>query len=410
MPACAASDTQADLRTRSEAVIYGTDDRLDVYAEPEAVWRERAQGAAVALIETTYLSVGPDAVTLAERPLAQRFVLCDEERFGAQPSLADCSATLIDEDLVLTAGHCFSSTSETQCERYHYVFGYAAESASKVATLRPSDVYACKRILARKATPLTPANSIDYAIVQLDRPVEAGRKPLPISARAAQVDEAVTVMGFPSGLPLKLDHGGRVRDAMTATPELFSLDSDTFAASSGSGVFDAEGKLVGSIVSGRSDYRYLDDAGCQVARRVDAGAAHAPFEQALHAGYAVTALCEAGWPNLTFCGRPPSCGDGFCSTGERLDCVADCGPAACTTGCVDAGALLSDAGLDLTDSGASPLPDAAHAADANPPSRAHKSSTGCAVGPSDAPESRWRWVLWTMTLGAVHRRRRKRAQ
>ncbi len=46
--------------------------------------------------------------------------LCAEEPFVDQPAVASCSGVLIDEDLVLTVGHCFEV--EARCDTYAHLF------------------------------------------------------------------------------------------------------------------------------------------------------------------------------------------------------------------------------------------------------------------------------------------------
>ena len=65
-------------------------------------------------------------------------------------------------------------------------------------------------------------------------------------------DQSLIVAGYPSGLPLKIDDGGRVRDPRSGTTDFFIANLDTFGGNSGSGVYDAATKqLVGILVRGR---------------------------------------------------------------------------------------------------------------------------------------------------------------
>ena len=103
-------------------------------------------------------------------------------------------------------------------------------------------------------------------MLELEHAAESG---VPATVRAAPIeqDEAVVVVGSPAGLPIKVDAGGRVIDARTKQGDYFTLSSDTFAVSSGSGVFDAKGQLVGLFARGRRDYDTERD--CQRAHHHD---------------------------------------------------------------------------------------------------------------------------------------------
>jgi hypothetical protein len=175
----------------------------------------------------------------------------------------------------------------------------------------------------------------DFAVIQLDRPADRERVPISFAVEPALPNESVTVIGYPSGIPAKIDRGARVRPSSQLAPDVMTIDSDTFTASSGSAVLNADGELLGNIVSGAADYTYLTDAGCQVTREEEL-TADPGWEKALAIRYTLRALCEAGWPSSEHCGRAPQCGDDFCSAGEAEDCAADCGDLSASRGRSDA--------------------------------------------------------------------------
>src|SRR6185369_16322465 len=110
-------------------------------------------------------------------------------------------------------------------------------------------------------SPPDSATHVDFAIVALDRPVgQLLGPPAPVAAAGARAaGEAVTVIGFPSGLPVKVDPSSLI-DPRPGALDYFTLASDTFQGSSGSGIFDGAGQLAGVFARGTADF--VDRGGC----------------------------------------------------------------------------------------------------------------------------------------------------
>jgi hypothetical protein len=70
--------------------------------------------------------------------------LCPDERFQQEPTLARRSGVLFDEDLVLTAGHCFRL--DDGCARFTYLFGFDHDNRDLV--FGKDQVHGCRRLLA----------------------------------------------------------------------------------------------------------------------------------------------------------------------------------------------------------------------------------------------------------------------
>lgn len=288
--------------------IYGSDDRLEVYEHPDTQLQALARRSVLALIKGEHLERDRSgAYHLVGPTLETAFNVCDDQRFTAQLAIADCSAVLVDADLILTAGHCV--TTESDCTDYAFVFDYYYRDRSRQRgaheTLEPepiqaSDVYGCRRIVARRHAN-NETTRVDFAFVQLDRAV-VHRTAATIRATPLRMGEPLATIGCTSGLPFKIDAGAQV--LQTAGPELgfFVLDSDTFFGSSGSGVFDEHHQLVGIIARGGLDY--VQRGECMVPLSVspetspDGGVS---AEEATYAGRAVDELCAAGWPSPRLC-------------------------------------------------------------------------------------------------------------
>ena len=238
---------------RPAAVVYGDDDRTDVYAHPDASLRTLASASIVALMDSASLTENEDGTFTRDETLShgEAYGLCDDQRFIDQPISAFCSGTLIAPDIIVTAGHCVEDMSD--CLGTSLVFDYLYTADGELAELEADDVYDCIDILAREN------DAIDYAVLRLDRPV-VGHSPVALSAglgdtcRNVAEDDAVSVLGFGAGLPLKIDDGGNVTDPSTRGTYFFETSLDTFGGNSGSGVFNDDGELVGVLSAGATDY------------------------------------------------------------------------------------------------------------------------------------------------------------
>jgi V8-like Glu-specific endopeptidase len=250
------SDPAADKLGEVESkVVYGTDNRTDVYAHADATLRARAQQATVALMSPgTINTSNPNNVTFSSQTLQQAQGLCTNQRFLSDPTPAFCSGTLIDDDLVLTAGHCITSASS--CTNTRFVFKFYRPSATSLETITTADVFSCTQIVARQQATVNGRN-LDYAVVRIDRAATPRFTPAPIRAGGAALPNgtSVTVIGSGSGIPFKIDSGGSVRDARAGTLDYFVANTDTFGGNSGSGVYENSGyNVAGILVRGETDY------------------------------------------------------------------------------------------------------------------------------------------------------------
>ncbi|MFT5353777.1 MAG: hypothetical protein ACI9KE_000977, partial [Polyangiales bacterium] len=155
-----------EVGSRDDFVVYGNDDRVEVYQYPDLLFRELAARSIVALVSSNILDVSnPGDVRFRGRNLQQAQRLCSTERFLEQPAIANCSGTLIDFDLVLTAGHCV--TSQAACQGTSFVFDYYYEDDGPRKEIDLNeDVYSCAELVTQEL-----GGGLDYAVVRLDRVV-----------------------------------------------------------------------------------------------------------------------------------------------------------------------------------------------------------------------------------------------
>jgi hypothetical protein len=271
-------------------VIYGEDDRTEVYAVADPDLRGRAMASAVGIgFRDEFVTVEGETVTVRAGNLAGAANLCSDQTFAGQPSAARCSGLLVEADLVLTAGHC---ARMIPCDQMLLVLGYYYRAEGELSALTRNDLYACHEVIAKELSPPTSPERLDYAWIRLDHEVRGfDAAPIEVRDRAAPLEagEPLTMFGFPSGLPLKVDQGGTVVDPRDDTLDYFVASTDSFYGSSGSPIFDASGFLVGVQNRGAPDY-VETGAGCNALSRRSEEAGQVE-EQATYAARAVDGLC-----------------------------------------------------------------------------------------------------------------------
>lgn len=229
----------------SQDVIYGDDDRIDVYAEPNPHIRVLADSTA-AMVYWVDMTMNEQGRWQAHTvPYHRQYGLCKGEPFYYQPTLANCSAFLVGEDLVATAGHCINSDS---CPRYAFAFNFRMKNEDEAYTeFESADVYSCKQVIVSQFS-----HYQDYALVKLDRPVR-GRIPLALRPEGRpEVGTGLFVIGHPMGLPTKIAGGANLRS--WDHDSYFVANLDTYGGNSGSAVFNSETHFVeGILVRGEQD-------------------------------------------------------------------------------------------------------------------------------------------------------------
>ncbi len=243
-------------------VIYGDDNRLDVYESKDSAMVEVSKSTA-AMIPSDKLAAVNGETTINGETLESRGI-CADERFADQMTAANCSGFLVSENVLVTAGHCIKTMAD--CESYKWVFDYKMDSAKQDSMKVPtSSVYTCTRIIARTLDNMT---KDDYAVVQLDRKV-TDRRPLHFRKSGnIAVGEEVVVIGHPTGLPTKIADGANVRSRQS---KFFVANLDTYGGNSGSAVFNHKtGEVEGILVRGENDYVQDSARGCMISNKCPA--------------------------------------------------------------------------------------------------------------------------------------------
>ena len=268
------SDGQTGRRTRTSLqwgerktiqrkVVYGDDDRQDVYQVTNEALLRMSQGTC-ALVSPSNIDRQADGrYRLSGTTLGAARDLCASEPFRDQPTAAFCSGFLVSQDVVATAGHCVPADG---CDGTAFVFDYKMiDSTTAKMVIEQDNVYFCEEVVGHRLS-----GGVDYALVRLDRPV-TGRQPVEIRRSGRVPDRTPLVMvGHPSGLPQKIAGGARVRDNSASSH--FVANTDSYGGNSGSPIFnELTNEVEGILVRGVADYvsegncyvsNHCSDSGC----------------------------------------------------------------------------------------------------------------------------------------------------
>ena len=231
-----------------QRVVYGVDDRKDIYQVKSAKVR-KAANAVVALVKASDLEAdGRGGWTLATSSYKDEYRLCSSETFSSQPLGCFCSGFLVGPDVVATAGHCVKNNADLATMRF--VFGFRMiDSSTPRTSFAADDVYEGAAVIGRKLT----STQTDWAVIRLARAV-VGRSPVAFrTAGKIAAAQKLFVIGHPCGLPQKYAPGASVRDNTPAA--FFVANLDTYGGNSGSPVFNATNhKVEGILVRGENDF------------------------------------------------------------------------------------------------------------------------------------------------------------
>lgn len=236
--------------------IYGEDDRIDVYQESDPLKREWAASTCAVIANTRLTFNGDGTVEISgpARYMRNGLPACDDEPFANQPTAANCTAFMVGEDLIVTAGHCFDTG---YFNTHTFIFGFDMVNATvPVLHFDASQVYRGVEIISRLGT-----GNKDHCVVRVDKRITAsGARPFPIRREGnIEVGTPVGIIGHPAGLAKKIGFGNTYVRSNSHT-EYFIANVDAFSGNSGSPVINsATGHVEGILVRGDTDFVYADD-------------------------------------------------------------------------------------------------------------------------------------------------------
>jgi V8-like Glu-specific endopeptidase len=248
-------------------VLYGQDSRTEIFQDTDSKLREMAASVGI-FVRSEQVNMAGNSVTLEGYTLNEmsemgwlvkdaNLPMCSEELFTSQTAPGFCTGFLVKEDILVTAGHCLQ---KTPCSDTSIVFGYQMESSNTLAALTEDNVFQCAEVIAQEV-PSQENQYLDYTIIKLDRPT--GRAGLDyVTDDLLEAQTNVAVLGYPSGLPLKIASNAFVMNNNSNDP-FFVANLDTFGSNSGSPVINANSYQVeGILVRGMTDYVLSSDGSC----------------------------------------------------------------------------------------------------------------------------------------------------
>ncbi len=226
-------------------IIRPPDDRKD-YFESSAMLQGIGDSVCAFVSNDAITDNGNGTFTISAPTLAtDRSPLCAGEPFGDQPTAANCTATLVGSDILVTAGHCLDDNGvRTDLSTFYCVFDYAVRQEGVNPSMFTTDqVVRASEILGLVNVADT-AN--DWAVVKLERAI-TGRTPVPVrSSGAVAVGEGLVAIGFGAGLPMKFSDNSTVQ---TIVDFGFEADMDIIEGNSGGPIINAMTGMIEGVVS-----------------------------------------------------------------------------------------------------------------------------------------------------------------
>lgn len=241
------SETLVKVLKDNQKVIYGMDDRLEVFQINDQAILNDVDSVVALFNVNDVVDNGNGTSTLQTQNFGRAYNLCRTERFHEQPIGAFCSGFLVAPDIIATAGHCINQNNVTNIR---FVFGFRMLNDSTAQTvISNEEIYRGVNLIGRQEI----GDGPDWALVKIDRPV-ANHSIVRIRRTGTiTTDQAVHVIGHPAGLPTKVAGNAAVRDN---TPNAFFVANlDTYGGNSGSPVFNSNTHEVeGVLVRGETDF------------------------------------------------------------------------------------------------------------------------------------------------------------
>lgn len=160
----------------------------------------------------------------------------------AHESVSTCSVTLIDSDLVLTAAHCVAQHA-TEVPTSSVTFDYEVACDGSVLP-----AYGARFFKVIKLVKFRYNDGRDYAILQI-RGAPAV-PPIPVRTTLPGVSEPVFGVHHPNGAVKKVSPSANSSVPVLSSGGMINVNLDVAGGSSGSGLFDLAGNVLGVCANG----------------------------------------------------------------------------------------------------------------------------------------------------------------
>lgn len=231
------------------SAIYNFDDRAEVnqsgltYGKP---WPKNI----VSLVENKFLTIIPGGAKANCPSLQKSLNLCPVESFIEQPSLSYCTGFILNNDWIVTAGHCVDKLS---CSTTSLILNYTKEKD-------PEYIFTNDELL--KCLDVRKSDTADVAFIKYQSSIQnktvSSREQDYFRFLAGPPTTNLFIMGFPSGLPMKVSRGKLV----SSSDDLIVAKINAFHGNSGSPVLNSDGQIVGMLLKGNRDYYYDLEVSC----------------------------------------------------------------------------------------------------------------------------------------------------
>lgn len=172
-------------------------------------------------------------------------ILIAIHRHGPDLNLSSCSGTLIDNDLVLTARHCFTEPDEIDILSGSVTFDFQTTCAGGRPPGYAPVFHKIVEVVAAGSPPMIPSIPDDWMIVRIATPPAGlGIAPRALRSTTPMAGEAVFTMHHPNG-SVKKSEAGTLGSGSVGSVTGF----DYGGGSSGSALFDAGGNVIGAALS-----------------------------------------------------------------------------------------------------------------------------------------------------------------
>lgn len=235
------------LNLVANASIFNDDDRQNAY-EIDAEYLKTSE-ASIALIPKYKLIKVGDYYQVKTKSLIEQFNFCADAKFAQEPQTANCSASLITNQHILTAAHCIDKQWEGyRMQDFYAVFNFKKTDKNQQHYLiKASDVFTLEQEIHYDFDTTMSKTALDLAIYKLS--AVTNYRPAKLNFKKIRKSDKVFVLGYPLGVPLKLSNDSEII-SVGENKNSFRHQLDTFSVNSGSPIFNEDHEIIGVHVRG----------------------------------------------------------------------------------------------------------------------------------------------------------------